>query len=372
MGNHVLFIGLDVDDNCFYGHGIHSGTGEIFDFACKPNLSSLEKKLKKLSEMNLEIRICYESTYLGFSLCRDLIGKGYACEVVASSLIPEISGKKVKTDRLDSEKLARYYMNGLLTPIHMPSKEEESVRGLCRTREFFMSQLKSAKLHILASCRTSGLNYKGAIGKKSASYWTKAHRAWLWSELKALKSESLKLDLEMQLLYVSQQEESIQRVDSEIRKISETGLYKEKVAALRSFRGIETLAAMTFITELGDVNRFSHPKQITSYVGMDLIEYSSGGKSRRYGLSKMGNRRLRTRAIEVCQTASHRPNISRPLRLRREGVDPKVVAVADRCMKRLYKRSHHLMKKGKHTNKAKVACARELYGFVWEVLKMVG
>ena len=75
---------------------------------------------------NYELKICYEASYLGFSLHRELTKKNYFVEVIAPSLIPEISSKKVKTDKLDAQKLARYYSNDLLTIVYVPSEENEA------------------------------------------------------------------------------------------------------------------------------------------------------------------------------------------------------------------------------------------------------
>jgi hypothetical protein len=43
-----------------------------------------------------------------------------------------------------------------------------------------------------------------------------------------------------------------------------------------------------------------------------------------------------------------------------------LIAIADRCMRRLNKKGNRLLLAGKHPNKVKVACAREMVGFVWE------
>ena len=127
---------------------------------------------------------------------------------------------------------------------------------------------------------------------------------------------------------------------------------------------------MGLILELGDIKRFSHPRKLTSYAGMDLREYSSGGKERKYSMSKMGNRHIRTIVVEACQGVKLKPKLCRSLKKRREGMPVQYTEVADRCMKRLYKKSTHLLLAGKPVNKIKVACARELLGFVWESLNL--
>lgn len=147
--------------------------------------------------------------------------------------------------------------------------------------------------------------------------------------------------------------------------------YRAKKDALCCLRGVSTLTAITLITEIGDVRRFAHPKMLTSYAGLDVSEYSSGGKEKKLGITKQGNRRIRTAAVESCQRAGQRCYISKRLKADRKGQPDKVVAIADKCMSRLRKKSLRLQYAGKHVNKVKVACAREFLCFTWEILREV-
>jgi hypothetical protein len=40
------------------------------------------------------------------------------------------------------------------------------------------------------------------------------------------------------------------------------------------------------ITEIGDIKRFKHPRQLVSWMGIDIREYSSGGKNNRFRITK--------------------------------------------------------------------------------------
>ena len=122
------------------------------------------------------------------------------------------------------------------------------------------------------------------------------------------------------------------------------------------------------VTEIGDIKRFSHRKNLVSYAGLDIREYSSGGREKKFGITKMGNKRIRTAVVEACQRSSMLYRISRRLKVSREGQLKEIIAIADKCMKRLSKRSNHLQWRNKHVNKIKVACTRELLSFTWEVL----
>jgi transposase len=184
-------------------------------------------------------------------------------------------------------------------------------------------------------------------------------------------SDAVRLNFEILLRQLEKLTEGIAEYDKAIEELAETEKYKKKKDALNCFRGIGTLTAMTLITEIGDVRRFKHPRQLTSYCGMDISEYSSGGKEKKFGITKMGNWRIRTAVIESCQRLDRVKTLSKRLKAHRNGQDLKVIDIADRCTARLKKKSNHLLDLGKHRNKVKVACAREFLGFIWETLQYV-
>lgn len=368
MKKRLLHVGLDVDDNSFHIGAFCKKTGETFEMTSRPNVGNLMKKLEKFTKQDFELKLCYEATYIGYSLCRDLNKNGYKTEIIAPSMIPEIASNRVKTDRLDAHKLAQYYANDLLTPIHVPDQEEETDRGLLRSRRFLIDHRKVLRRHILSVCRINRLHYKVVTGAKH--HWTKRHENWLIDQVNQLEGVA-KLNLEILLHQLEKLDEGIAKYEKEIELLAEKERYKKKKDALNCFRGISTLTAMTFITEIGDVKRFKHPKQLTSYCGLDVAEYSSGGREKKFGLTKMGNKRIRTAAVESCQRLDRVKPLSKRLKAHREGQDIKVIDIADRCTKRLKKKAYNLLDAGKHRNKVKAACAREFLGFVWEALYVV-
>ena len=68
------------------------------------------------------------------------------------------------------------------------------------------------------------------------------------------------------------------------------------------------------ITEIGDVKRFPHPRQLASWIGMDIREYASGSKSNRFGITLQGNRYLRTAFIEANQRGYRRARLSKDIK----------------------------------------------------------
>ncbi len=76
------------------------------------------------------------------------------------------------------------------------------------------------------------------------------------------------------------------------------------------------------ITEIGDVKRFAHPRQLVSWVGMDIREYASGGKSNRFGITRQGNRYLRTAFIEANQRGYRSTKLGKDIKARRADTAP--------------------------------------------------
>jgi transposase len=370
MKKTVLYVGIDVDDKAFHGAGYEMDKQRYFEFKCKPTFGALWERIEKFSDNGYEVRVCYEATYIGYGLCRDLRASEIHCDIVAPSLIPEQRSKRVKTDRVDSRKLAELYAKGMLTPIAIPDKTDEQVRQLIRSRGFVVDQRRRLKVHILSLCRFNGIDYRRQTNTES-HYWTKQHLTWLNSET-GKQSEVTKKILERLLYQMVQLTNEIKAMDEIIEEQALNERYQKKSQALSAFKGIDILSAMTLVTEIGDIRRFAHPKKLVSYGGMDIIEYSSGGKEKKFGITKMGNRKIRTVLVEACQSVTPGTIVGKIIRNRRKEIPTEIVDIAERCQHRLWKKKSRMKKSDKHPNKIKMACAREMVGFIWEALVAVG
>jgi hypothetical protein len=90
MNTNIIHVGLDVDDTQYHGSALDKNTGEIIEFKCRPTLKGLLGQLDKLSQYfpGRVFKLCYEASYIGYTLQRDLAEKGYHCDVVAPTSIP--------------------------------------------------------------------------------------------------------------------------------------------------------------------------------------------------------------------------------------------------------------------------------------------
>ncbi len=367
MKKNVTYIGLDVDDTQYHGSALNKHSGEFIDFACRPTRKGLVSQLDKLSDYfeHCVLKLCYEASTIGFALQRDLCKVGYDCEVIAPGSIARTRGKMIKTDRIDAADLARFYANGLLTIVKVPDAEQEQDRDLLRSRQHIMQQQTDLRSHLHSLLRRQGLHYKAET--KNKTHWTQHHYGWLDRTVDSC-SGSLQINLRFLLRQLRSLDEILAEYGGAVEELAVEPRYRGAVAALTCYKGIKNLFALTMITELGDIKRFGHPRQIAGWVGMDLREYSSGGKHHRFGITRQGNAYLRTAFIEANQRGYRSTWISKELKARRAKSAPEYIAIADRCLHRLNKKGNRMLHAGKHPNKVKVACAREMIGFIWESL----
>ena len=124
----LLFAAIDVDDSAFHGAIFDPSVDKVIcEFKTKPNAKALADRLLTAAD-GRPVRACYESTYLGFALKRQLDGQGVPTDVIAASLVPRLSGKRQKNDRLDARGLAPLFAKGMLTPVATPEPEDDSSR----------------------------------------------------------------------------------------------------------------------------------------------------------------------------------------------------------------------------------------------------
>jgi len=109
MENRSMFVGLDVHKETT-DVSIAEGTrdGEVRHYGdIASDLEPLDKVVRALRAPDRRLHFVYEAGPCGFGIHRHLTARGEDCVVVSPSMIPKRSGDRVKTDRRDSQMLAR-------------------------------------------------------------------------------------------------------------------------------------------------------------------------------------------------------------------------------------------------------------------------
>jgi transposase len=143
------------------------------------------------------------------------------------------------------------------------------------------------------------------------------------------------------------------------------------VDALQACRGIQLIHAARIVAELGDLSRFSHPRELMAYLGLIPSENSSGDRRRQGAITKAGNNSARRALVKAAWAYRHGPAVSSIIVRRQSGLPKAAIAIAWKAQLRLCARFRRLSARGINRNKVVVAIARELSGFVWAISRQV-
>ena len=357
----TTFVGIDAHKKDLF-IAMLSGdqsTPVTWQLANEPNaVRRLVRKLER--EAPGPVRACYEAGPCGYALQRQMTTTRVSCQVIAPALVPRKPGERVKTNRRDARKLVELLRAGLLTEVRPPTPEEEAVRDLCRARDDARTDLQRCRHRLGKLLLRRGLHYSGRN-------WTRAHRQWMASLTWTHAAE--RVVVEDYLLAIDQVEARLRELDAHLTETAQTDPYREPVAWLRCFRGIDTLTAIVILAELHDFRRFQSPRAFMAYLGLVPGEDSSGEKHRRGRITRTGNTLVRRLLVETAWHYQHRPTVGVALTRRRKGQPGRVIAIADKAQQRLCRRFRKLAAEHKPAPKIAVAIARELAGFLWAALQ---
>jgi transposase len=323
----------------------------------------IDQLVRKLQSKAKHLVFVYEAGPCGYWLYRYLTKKGHACWVVAPSLIPKKAGDRVKTDRRDAVQLARLVRSGDLTPVYVPTVEDEAIRDLSRAREDTIRDLKAAKFRLKAFLLRQDIRYTGR------ATWGPAHLRWL-SEV-VCPTPAQQIVFQEYVRAVTEHTERLQRLEQELHDHVQTWRLQPVVEALQALRGVQFIVAVTLVAELGDLTRFENPRQLMKYLGLIPSEYSSGERRRQGPITKAGNTHARRALVEGAWAYRYPAKVSRHIQLRLEQLPKPIQDISWKAQVRLCKRFRRLLARGKHANQVVVAIARELVGFLWAIAKQV-
>jgi transposase len=318
----------------------------------------LRKALKHLVNAGEVLRVCYEAGPTGFGLCRNLQKAGIDCVVVAPSLVPGKPGDRVKTDRRDARKLAHFLRSGDLTEVHVPDEAVEAIRDLERARDDAKRAERVARHQLSKFLLRQERHW-------ACPTWTKKHLDWIRTQQFAAPAQQWVL--QDYLKTVEDLAERVGRLTTALATLVQDTILAPLVKALQAFRGCNLVSAATIAAETDDLQRFPTARQYMSFVGLVPSEDSTGQRRRQGRITRCGNGHLRRIYVEAAWHYRHLPMMSKEIRRRNQGVAEGVRRIAWEAQKRLNKRRLHLIKAGKSTQKAVIAVARELAGFVWAV-----
>ncbi len=241
--------------------------------------------------------LCYEAGPTGFGLHDDLTQAGYRCLVIAAQN-RRAAGERVKTNRLDSLKMAEELRGGKLEGIHVPAKPYRYLRHLTRLREMFIYQIRACKLRIKATLLLETIPYPPA---RPRNQWS-PNVMQLLHKLDCPQAIRFKLDHLLAVLENSNEQMKI--VSREIVDFcSRQQPLDEYMALLQTVPGIGPVVASYMLARIGDPAWIANCRQLAAFLGLIPTEHSTGDRVWRGNITRLGDPILRSKLIETAWTA---------------------------------------------------------------------
>jgi len=203
----------------------------------------------------------------------------------------------VKTDIIDSKKLALELAKGSLSGIYHRTADELYDRALIRKRQ----QLIKRKVQIHNQIKADLLFYGIKCEAGHRKYWSK-------QTIKEMKQMTVGTTSYQEALGLIIEEyeflrKQINTIGKLLQQLSESDRYSKRMECLLSIPGIGKLSAITILLEIGDIERFPSAEKFASYLGLTPSEHSSGDVVRKGSLTGMGHSSLRKLLVEVSWVA---------------------------------------------------------------------
>jgi len=278
--------------------------------------------------------VVIESTSNAWEI-HDLIAPLVGKIVVANPLkVGQIADAKVKTDKLDVERLLTLLIADIVPEVWVPPHHVRDLRSLISHRWRIQKQITMTKNRLQSFIhRFNLLPPKGKL-------FSEANRSW-WEEQEF--STMVRLQIEQDLLILEHLTEHKEAIHQELACLSNRDPWAKDMVFLMQIPGLGIVLSMTVLSAIGDISRFEHAKNLIGYAGLGAGVHDSGLKHQGKGITKAGRKELRWAMVEAAWGAVR----------------------SDPYWKAQFQA---LKKRGKHANQAVVAIARKMLVAIWHVL----
>jgi len=351
-------VGLDVHARSVAAAAIDGVTGELRRARLTPSWDHIRSWVEQLDG---PVAVAYEAGPTGFGLYRALTAAGIRCVVAAPSKLQRPCGDRVKTDARDAVHLARLLRLGEITPVTVPSVDQEAARDVVRAREDCRGDLMRARHRLSKLLLRQGIVYCGGQA------WTAAHDRWLRQQQfdQLATRMAFESDYEAAMAITARRD----RLDKAIVQMAADSEFTAVVRRLCCLRGVSTLTGFALAVEIGDWHRFTG-NTIGAFVGLVPSEHSSGASRMQGSITKTGNTHVRRLLVEASWHHRARYIPGKTMRDRWDLAPAAARQRGDAGNRRLHQRWVTFSLRRKRPVIATVAIARELAGWCWSLAVM--
>jgi transposase len=299
----VLYMAFELGDKTWLlgfsnGHKERKKSVTALDTQAVLDEIQLAKKKSGLPE-DCKVISCYEAGWEGFWLARWLASAGIINYVLDSAAIEtNRRKKKVKTDKVDTSKLLNLlwrYCAGekkAFQQVRVPSQQAEAERQLHRERKTLVENRGSHVVRINSLLRSQGIRWE-----KQGNFLDELEQMRLWT------GEPLPEDLKQRLKREWARYEFVDRQIEELEKLQKQRIAEDEsckgIAQLMRLKSVGPQSAWILEKEIFGWRDIKNRRELGALVGLTPTPYCSGQSEHEQGISKAGNRRVRTLMIEL-------------------------------------------------------------------------
>lgn len=335
-----IFIGIDVDTKSY-----------ALTIRDQHNLRESKKMPAKHEQLRSFIQrrfnghrvLCaYEAGCTGFSLRDYLLQHEQSCVLISPLSIPKAGNQRVKTNRIDSDKIATMLKENNYKALRVPEGVYRDMRQLVQSRENYARGLRVAKQRIKSLLLYNGLSLTEL---EADSHWS---NRFIKNLHQLSCSYVVRQRLNLLLEDVDYNKRQLLRVLKELKAFcANHDEIHSYIHLLRTIPGIGFITATSLLGRIGDPKLLTDPRELSAFVGVVPSEYSTGENVYRGRITRLGNPTLRSLLVEAAWVAITK--------------DPELKQFYDRIRAR-----HHVVFASR---KAIVAVARKMTHRIYRVLK---
>ena len=282
-------VGVDLAKQVFQVHGV--------DRAERPAWCKRLKRSRWIVDLERDVEPGCE---IGMEACggahhwaRVLQSKGYRVKLIAPQFVKPYV-KTNKTDANDAEAICEAMSRPSMRFVAVKTVEQQDLQAVHRVRSSLIRE-RTAKANQLR-----GLVYEyGLVAPREIKSLRRAVPQWLEDAENGLtpRFRALLSGLygDLRLL-----DERVRELDREVASITRE---HEPVRRLMQINGIDPLIASALYSLVGDARQYRNGRELAVALGLTPRQHSSGGKEKLLGISKRGDKYVRTLLIHGARAA---------------------------------------------------------------------
>ena len=283
----AVIIGIDTAKSVFQIHGVDEDGNVVL--RKRVNRNQFMEFMAQLPAAKIGI----EATGASHHWARELIKHGHDVRLMNPNKVKAYRDSD-KSDRNDAEAICEAVGRKKMKFIAVKTLDQQGMQGLHRGR----SRLVKNRTALVNQARGL-LGECGIVMNKGIRVFRTELPTKLYEQAERIP-ELLGAMLQEMYSELQELDEKIEQFDKQFERITDADPMCRK---LKKLKGIGSVTALALVSKIGDAHAFKNGRELSSYFGLVPQERSSGDTKHMFGISKRGDRYLRTLLIHGARSA---------------------------------------------------------------------